>query len=29
MLLVPYSWSLALKAAIILIAVYLQRGKRA
>jgi ribose/xylose/arabinose/galactoside ABC-type transport system permease subunit len=29
MLLVPYSWSLALKAAIILIAVYLQRPKRA
>ncbi len=29
MLLVPYSWSLALKAAIILVAVYLQRGKRA
>jgi ribose/xylose/arabinose/galactoside ABC-type transport system permease subunit len=29
MLLVPYAWSLALKAAIILIAVYLQRGKRA
>ena len=28
MLLVPYSWSLALKAAIILIAVYLQRPKR-
>ena len=29
MLLVPYSWSLALKALIILIAVYLQRPKRA
>jgi simple sugar transport system permease protein/ribose transport system permease protein len=29
MLLVPYSWSLALKAAIILIAVFLQRPKRA
>ena len=29
MLLVPYSWSLALKAAIILVAVYLQRPKRA
>jgi ribose/xylose/arabinose/galactoside ABC-type transport system permease subunit len=29
MLLVPYAWSLALKAAIILIAVYLQRPKRA
>jgi len=29
MLLVPYSWSLALKAAIILIAVYMQRPKRA
>jgi len=28
MLLVPYSWSLALKAAIILVAVYLQRPKR-
>jgi galactofuranose transport system permease protein len=28
MLLVPYSWSLALKAAIILLAVYLQRPKR-
>jgi simple sugar transport system permease protein/ribose transport system permease protein len=28
MLLVPYAWSLALKAAIILIAVYLQRPKR-
>ena len=28
MLLVPYSWSLALKAAIILFAVYLQRPKR-
>jgi hypothetical protein len=28
MLLVPYSWSLALKAAIILIAVYLQRPAR-
>jgi ribose/xylose/arabinose/galactoside ABC-type transport system permease subunit len=28
MLLVPYSWSLALKAAIILIAVWLQRPKR-
>jgi hypothetical protein len=25
---VPYSWSLALKAAIILVAVYLQRPKR-
>ena len=29
MLLVPYAWSLALKAVIILVAVYLQRGKRA
>ncbi|MDB4891837.1 MAG: inner-rane translocator [Gemmatimonadetes bacterium] len=29
MLLVPYAWSLALKAAIILVAVYLQRPKRA
>jgi ribose/xylose/arabinose/galactoside ABC-type transport system permease subunit len=29
MLLVPYSWSLAFKAAIILVAVYLQRPKRA
>ena len=28
MLLVPYAWSLALKAVIILIAVYLQRPKR-
>jgi simple sugar transport system permease protein/ribose transport system permease protein len=28
MLLVPYAWSLALKAAIILVAVYLQRPKR-
>ena len=28
MLLVPYAWSLALKAAIIVIAVYLQRPKR-
>lgn len=28
MLLVPYAWSLALKAAIILLAVYLQRPKR-
>jgi ribose/xylose/arabinose/galactoside ABC-type transport system permease subunit len=28
MLLVPYAWSLALKAAIILFAVYLQRPKR-
>jgi simple sugar transport system permease protein/ribose transport system permease protein len=28
MLLVPYSWSLALKAVIILVAVYLQRPKR-
>jgi simple sugar transport system permease protein/ribose transport system permease protein len=28
MLLVPYSWSLALKAAIILVAVYLQRPQR-
>jgi ribose/xylose/arabinose/galactoside ABC-type transport system permease subunit len=28
MLLVPYAWSLALKAAIILIAVYLQRPRR-
>ena len=28
MLLVPYSWSLALKAAIILVAVYLQRPRR-
>jgi ribose/xylose/arabinose/galactoside ABC-type transport system permease subunit len=28
MLLVPYSWSLALKAAIILIAVYLRRPTR-
>ena len=29
MLLVPYAWSLALKAAIILVAVYLQRPARA
>ena len=29
MLLVPYAWSLALKAVIILVAVYLQRPKRA
>ena len=29
MLLVPYAWSLALKAVIILVAVYLQRSKRA
>ena len=29
MLLVPYAWSLALKAAIILVAVYLQRPRRA
>ncbi len=28
MLLVPYAWSLALKAAIILVAVYLQRPRR-
>jgi galactofuranose transport system permease protein len=28
MLLVPYAWSLALKAAIILLAVYLQRPRR-
>jgi simple sugar transport system permease protein/ribose transport system permease protein len=28
MLLVPYAWSLALKAAIIIFAVYLQRAKR-